>query len=192
VINQEIELIWMDMTYSRKTRSNGKVTSEVEGGLITACFATGPDTDQVLRWLTKESQDDTMQELDKMEKGKVCFYGDGFEYPPTKTYDFNDAFLVDYIEVFDSENKSPMQTVVTISPGIQDYGAEIFKPWNVSYIPPSEDIPHQSEEVVEKELVDYYLTDTSGTRIEEYEVGDSIILNIETKNRIYDKITIHL
>ena len=192
VLNQEIELLWMDMTYSRESRPNGKVTSEVQGGLITVCFETRPDTDMVLRWMTRESGDDTFQEIDKMEEGKVCFYQNGFDYPPTKTYDFNDAFLINYMEVFDAKGANSLQTVMTISPGIQNYGSEVIKPWNVSYIPPSEDTPHQSEEVPEKELTDYYLTDSNGKRIDEYESGDKIFLVIETKNRIDDKVTIHL
>lgn len=192
VVNQEIDLLWMDMTYEREDAPNGKVTTGVQGGLITVCFSTTSDTEMLLRWMTKDSEDDTYEELDKMEKGKVCFYRNGFDSPPTKTYDFNDAFLVEYEEVFDSDSSDQLQTVMTISPGIQDYGVEILKPWNVSYVAPTEDVPHEAEEVLTKKLLDYYLTDSSGKRIDEYETGDKIFLCIETKNRINDKITIHL
>jgi len=192
VLKQEIELLSTDMRYVRRVESNGEMDTEVLGGHITVCFATRTDTDMILRWMTKDSEDESLEELDKMEKGKVCFYQDGFDYPPTKTYDFNDAFLVDYVEVFDADSNDQLQTVMTISPGIQDYGVEIIKPWNVSYVVPTEEEPHQAEEVLEKKLVNYYLTDSAGNKIEEYETGDKIFLVIETKNRIDDKITIHL
>ena len=192
VLKQEIELIWMDMDYSRRARPNGNVTSKVEGGLLTVCFESIEYSDQILNWMTKESQDDTHEDTDKMEKGKVCYYGDGMHAPPTKTYEFDDALLVNYTETFDADSENCIQTVITISPGIQNYGVEVLKPWNVSYIPPSEDSGGEEEKIEEKKLVDYFLTDSSGKKIEEYEVGDKIYLNIETKNRIDDKITIHL
>ena len=165
VLKQEIELLWTEMTYERSAKPNGKPSSNVQGGLITVCFETTPKTDIILRWMTKDSLDDSLMELDKMEEGKVCFYADGYDYPPSKTYNFKDAFLVDYQQIFDSSNSAPMQSMITISPAIQNYGADVIKPWNVSYVPPSEEVPQESEEVLEKELVDYYLTDLSGKRI---------------------------
>lgn len=193
VLKQEIELIWMDMDYSRRARSNGNVTSKVEGGLITLCFESVSESDQILRWMTKESQDDTLEDVDMMEKGKICYYGNGKDAPPTKTYEFEDALLVDYSEEFNANRDVCIQTIITISPGIQNYGVEVLKPWNVSYVPPSEDSSNEEEEKLEeKKLVDFYLTDASGKIIEEYEVGDKIYLNIETVNRIDDKITLSL
>lgn len=193
VMKQEIELLWTEMSYERSTRANGKPISNVQGGLITVCFETNDQSDRILRWMTKESTDDTFNEIDKMEEGKVCFYADGFDYPPTRTYEFNDAFLVDYTQILDLDSGKPMQTAITISPAIQNYGADLIKPWNISFVPPSEEnVQQESEEVPEKKLVDYYLTDSSGKKIEEYETGDRIILCIETRNRINDKISIHL
>lgn len=193
VIGQEIELLWTEMDYYREVQLNGKPSSKVLGGAITVCFATTPKTDLIIRWMTKESTDDTNMELDKMEEGKICFYLDGFDNPATKTYKFNDAFPIEYKETFSANNDNPLQTIMTISPAIQNYGAELIKLWNVSYIPPSEAAPYQQQTTeVEKQLVDYYLTDANGNKIEEYEVGDRILLHIKTKNRINDIITIHL
>lgn len=192
ILKQEIELLWTVMHYEREVNPSGKPTSKVEGGQITVCFATRGDTDLVLRWMTKPSLDDTSRELDRMEKGKICFYADGFDYPPTRTYEFDDTFPVFYKEVFDTSGEEPLQTVMTISPAIQNYGADLIKPWNVSYVPPVEKSPHQSEEPEEKKLVDYYLTDSDENVIDEYEVGDKILLHIITENRVGDKITIHL
>lgn len=193
VIGQEIELLWTEMDYHRDVNSNGRPSSTVLGGAITLCFATTPETDLILRWMTKESADDTNREIDKMEEGKICFYQDGLDQPPTKTYKFSDAFPIEYKETFSAHNENPMQTVMTISPAIQNYGAELIKHWNVSYLPPTEVAPYQQPtENDEKQLVDYYLTDANGNKIDEYEVGDKILLHIETKNRINGIITIHL
>jgi len=78
------------MNYHREIRMNGKPATEIMGGLITVCYATDYYSDLVLRWMTKKSEDNNWNEADKMEKGKVCFYENGFEYSPTKTYEFND------------------------------------------------------------------------------------------------------
>ncbi|WP_196894165.1 type VI secretion system tube protein TssD [Aureivirga marina] len=193
VLGQEIELLWTDMDYHRKIRDNGKPLSEIMGGLITVCFPTGKDSDLILNWMSKESEDDTWEEVDKMEKGKVCFYEESFETSPIKTYEFTDAHLIYFKEVFDSVGTEPMQTIITISPAVQNYETELVKPWNVSWTAPIESKPHQpKEDEKKKKFVDYYITDVNGKRLEEYEVGDTIVLNIKTKNRINDKITIHL
>jgi len=146
ILGQEIEFLWTDTNYHREIRINGKPATEIMGGLITVCFETTGKTDIVLRWMTKESEDDTWNEVDKMENGKVCFYENGFDYPPTKTYKFNDAHLIYFKENFYSEGEEPMQTVITISPAIQNYGTDFVKRWNENWIPPSEQTPYQPAE----------------------------------------------
>lgn len=145
VLGQERELLWTDMGYERDIRMNGKPSTEVMGGLITVCYESQGDDDVILRWLTKPSEDDTWEEIDKMAEGKVCFYNNGFDYPPTKTYKFNDALLIYYKEVFYTEGIQPMKTIITISPAIQNYGTDFVKRWNVSWIPPDE-TPYQPVE----------------------------------------------
>ncbi len=44
----------------------------------------------------------------------------------------------------------------------------------------------------EKKTTSYYLTDTDGNQIDDYDVNDIIILNIESQNRIGDSVTINL
>ncbi len=308
ILSQEIVLLWTDMRYVKAMKSRGipDADARVVGGRITLCFETRDDTDMLLQWMTRDSGDSSFQEKNKMEEGKICFYQDGFDYPPTKTYEFNDAHLVYYREHSSELEGIPLQTTLTISPAIQNYGALHVEPWNVSYVAPSVDMPFQplevlpstrpkiydvfyedldgkrvkklkigsevylvimsenvsgkavnvdlsdkkhdflyNEEILEddilkdlvisgdthkvllkvvaqhegspgtddepseenqptntvppqtapegdKELLQYFLTDAKGTKVEEYEVGDKIILNIETKNRIGDNITIHL
>ncbi|MBE7635072.1 hypothetical protein G1K75_12620 [Tenacibaculum finnmarkense] len=151
ILGKEIELLWTDINYHREIRMNGKPSTHVIGGLITLCFATDRDTDIILRWMTKENEDNTWQEVDKMEKGKICFYENGFDYPPTKTYQFNDAHLIYFKETFSTYGEEPMKTIITISPAIQNYGTEFPKRWNVSWIPPNERTPYKPIENQEKE-----------------------------------------
>jgi hypothetical protein len=192
ILGQEIELLWVKMKYIRKYRKNGKIKTDVMGGLIKVCFATDKDTDLILRWMTKENKDNTWNEVDKMEKGKVCFYENGFDYPPTKTYEFNDAHLIYFEEIFNSEGEEPMQTILTISPAIQNYGVEFIKLWNENWIPSSERMPYQAIENEEPKVLDYYLTDLDGNRINKSKIGEKVFLNIETKNLIGELLTIAL
>jgi hypothetical protein len=180
------------MQYHREVRLNGKPSTEVLGGLITLCFATNHNTDQILRWMTKESEDDTWEEVDKMEEGMVSFYESGFDYPPTRTYKFNDALLIYFKEFFYADGWQPMQTIITISPAIQNYGTEFPKRWNVSWIPPSERMPYQPIENEEPKVLDYYITNIDNIRIDEDQIENTIILNIESRNLIGEHLTINL
>lgn len=58
--------------------------------------------------------------------------------------------------------------------------------------PQNETSPTAGGPAPEKKLTEYFLTDANGEKVEEYEVGDTITLNIKTENRIGDKLTIHL
>lgn len=193
ILKQEIELLWTDVSYSRQLRANGKPSSEVLGGLITVRFATRPDTDLVLRWMTKKSEDDSLCETDKMEEGKICFYKDGFGAPATKTYYFNDAFPVHYKEVFVTNTDQPMQTIMTISPAIQDYGAKLVKRWNLSHIAPSDETYVPSEVFVEeKKITDIYYEDMDGNRVRKLHVGSEVYLVIQSENISGRKVNVNL
>ena len=189
---QERELLWFSMNYHRNIRKNGKPSTEIMGGLITACFPSQMEDDLILRWMTKENKDNTWEEVDKMEKGNICFYENGFDHPPTKTYEFNDAHLIYYKEFFCTEGEVPMQTILTISPAIQHYGTTFVKRWNVSWVPPEEQPPHQPVESEDPKVLDYFLTDINSNRIEKATVGEKVFLNIDTKNLIGELLTISL
>jgi hypothetical protein len=184
IIGQEIELLWTDMNYYRNIKVNGKPATDILGGLITLCFATTKDTDLVLRWLTKESEDDTWEEVDKMEEGKVCFYDNGFDYPPTKTYKFSDAHLVYFKETFNTLGEEPLQTILTISPAIQNYSVDFLKRWNVSWVPPSERIAYKPIEVERDEVIDCYLTDLENNETSNVSFEQEVYLVVKTKNMI--------
>jgi len=133
----------------------------------------------------------------------VCFYENGFDYPPTKTYEFNDAHLIYFKETFNAEGEEPMQTILTISPAIQNYGVEFVKRWNVSWIPPSERMPYQAmESNDEPNFLNYHLEDIEDNRITkkeidineeffiilktEYAIGESINIDLEDKSKDFE------
>lgn len=184
LLKQEIELLWTDMQYVREIKPGGKPGSGVLGGEITVCFATRTDTDLVLRWLTKKSEDDSQREADKMEEGEILFYLDGFENPSTKSYKFNDAFPIHFKETFNANDKHPLQTILTISPAIQNYGADLVKRWNISFVPPSEDAPYQSNEETntDMKITDVYYEDMDGNKIQDLKVGMDVYLVIISEN----------
>ena len=184
VLKQERELLWIDTDYSRDTNyTNGKPSGEVNGGLIKLCFAAEIGDDIFLRWMTKESQDKSGEEKDKMEEGKILFYERGFDFPPTKTYTFKDAFLVSYKEYFSSMNG--MQVMLTISPAIQDYGAYFLKRWNVSHvdtIPEKHTLTESVKNNDEPEIVKKEWRDQEGNRIEESDANTNSVLFLKVKN----------
>jgi len=84
-----------------------------------------------------------------------------------------------------------MTTYITLGAGIlkvESHKIQMY--WN-----PNDPYGEEGEVTTindEKEVTNYYLTDTEGNEIEEYDIDDVITLNIETKNRIGDIITINL
>ncbi|KQO32823.1 hypothetical protein ASF10_20435 [Flavobacterium sp. Leaf82] len=91
------------------------------------------------------------KETERMEKGEIHFYSKGERDMPAKKYKFNDAYIVYFSEIFDAESSENMQTILTISPAIQNYGTlkDFVTYWQVSQIKESEPYyyrPKQEEE----------------------------------------------
>lgn len=87
--------------------------------------------------------------------------------------------------------QGPMYSV-TLSPAILRRNGELIfeKKWRVTDINAPKVVPTPIKK--EKELTRYFLTDRNNKRIEDYETGDTIVLNIETENRIGDTVDINL
>ena len=190
VLKQERELLWIDTDYSRDTNyTNGKPSGEVNGGLLKLSFAAEIGDDIFLRWMTKESQDKSGEEKDKMEDGKILFYERGFDFPATRTYIFKDAFLISYKEYFSSMNG--MQVMLTISPAIQDYGAYFLKRWNVSHVDTVAE-NNKPEEKTEPQVIKCFYTDLEGNKQAEPKTGEYVYVILETRNAVGNTIDVDL
>ncbi|MFK7787083.1 MAG: type VI secretion system tube protein TssD [Crocinitomicaceae bacterium] len=197
VLRQEIDLLWTDMNYVRETKVNGKPVTEVLGGHITMGFESTSNSDIFARWITKRSDDDTYRESDRMEEGEIRFYEEGFDDVPIRTYKFSDAYPLYFEEVFNANDDQQLHIVLTISPAIQEYGSKLIKDWNVSYIPPADPGPSQSEEEVVEEdpkFIGYHFENDMGDKIDQdkIQIDDVIYLVIETENADGENITLSL
>ncbi len=112
----------------------------------------------------------------------------------TRKLYFYDAHLVFWENHFSSTGNQPMYETLEIkAAGVEDStsSGKYSAYWRTTF-PQQATEPTTIESEDEKEFTSYYLTDLEGQEVDEYEVGDKIILNIETKNRIGDKVTVHL
>ncbi|MFD1604843.1 type VI secretion system tube protein TssD [Flavobacterium artemisiae] len=159
ILGGERELLWVYTNYYRYTLSDNSPASGIEGGLITLCFVTQENDDLFLQNMTKNVE----KETDRMEKGEIHFYNKGNHDNPIRKYKFNDAYLVEFSEIFDADGTENMQTILTISPAIQNYGSndDLVKHWQVSWLPPTEPvyyIPKGEEKDLRNYLSGYFYT----------------------------------
>ena len=66
LLGQERELLWADTFYNRETRKNGKPATEVLNGLLSVGFVSQESDEILLNWISKDSEDDSGEEKDKM------------------------------------------------------------------------------------------------------------------------------
>ncbi|MCV9931984.1 hypothetical protein OIU80_06785 [Flavobacterium sp. LS1R47] len=193
ILGEERELLWINTNYYRSSRIDGSPTSDVEGGFISLSFVSQENDDVFWHNMTKTVE----KETDRMEKGEVHFYNKGDKDIPIRKFKFSDAYLIEYSEVFNTDETESMHIVLTISPAIQDYGAELVKHWHVSWISPSEPSYYQQkEEVIDNTggIINMYwtygdtkLSDKSRfyvdmnlvVKTKNYNEGESIIVNIK-------------
>lgn len=112
----------------------------------------------------------------------------------TRKIYFFDAHLVNWKNNFSSTGSNPMtETLEITAAGVEDtnsngvYNAswrETFREENAE--------PTTLENTQEKEFTRCYITDLEENQLNKYETGDKILLNIESKNRIGDNMTVFL
>ncbi|GHC50178.1 type VI secretion system tube protein TssD [Ulvibacter litoralis] len=124
-------------------------------------------------------------------EGEIIFYKrDGFS--TLFKIEFANAHITHLSEHFTSEGIDPMKLNLEISWGIIRMKGLVYEqPWNpynpfVAQVAPTE-LPKE-----EKKVTKYYITDVNGEELESYKIGEKIILNIETLNRVGDAMTISL
>jgi hypothetical protein len=179
ILGEERELLWTSTNYSRHISWNGSPTSEINGGLLTLCFASQENDDVFWRNLLKNVD----KETERMEKGEIHFYSKGERDMPTKKYKFNDAYIVYFSEIFDAESSENMQTILTISPAIQNYGMlkDFVTYWQVSQINESEPYyyrPKQEEEDTTVNINGHFYT-KNGFYLGKIGSGDDVYITNE-------------
>ncbi|WP_051336288.1 type VI secretion system tube protein TssD [Aquimarina latercula] len=92
---------------------------------------------------------------------------------------------------FTSTGVDPFTVTFSLSPATILFDGQVImsKHWKVTDPERLNVAPTTIES--NKEITRYYLTNTDGNEIEEYQTGDIIYLNIETQNRIGDKTTVN-
>ncbi|WP_281322243.1 type VI secretion system tube protein TssD [Flavobacterium aestivum] len=166
-LGEERELLWTSMSYDKFTCAKGSPRSDMEGGMITLVFTTQENDDVFMHNMTKEVE----LETDRMEDGEIHFWDKGFNEAVTRKYKFKDTYIVEFSEIFSTYHAGNMQTQLTISPAIQDYGAKLVKHWNKSWIPPSEPVPYQPQKEEEKEKRVILTFDANSSDIKEGKFG---------------------
>jgi len=133
ILGEERELLWTYMDYYKYIAADGSPTSDLQGGLLRLCFVSQESDDVFWHNMIKKVD----KETERMEKGEIHFYSKGDEDIPIRKYKFSDAYLIEISETFYAYGTENMQTVLTISPAIQNYGFEydLVKHWQVSKIP---------------------------------------------------------
>lgn len=190
----ERELSRVEMSYHRGATLSGKPSTEIMGGLITVVFPSQRDDDYFLEWLFKDRLDDGRTEdlhsLYTIKKGEIVFHEGSFDGVIIDRYRFEDCTPICWREEF--SNQHGMVAIMTLSAAIQKYNFQLFvKRWNESWKPPTAYKPSIQEDVAPK-VIDYYLTNKNGERIEKAQIGDIVYLNIETRNLIGHKISVDL
>jgi hypothetical protein len=140
-----------DISYYQHTRGGGMPSSEIQGGTFTVKIESsdGPQYDMLTEWMFGKSL---------MKEGYIRFYkkdGIGRLFD----FEFYDAHCIRYHEHFNYANDQPMDTSLTISPGITRIRGktDLVKEqiWKVSELKSRDEISRQPREFhfVEIELV---------------------------------------
>jgi len=111
----------------------------------------------------------------------------------TRKLSFVDCHCLEHETHFDAHSDKPMTERLFISAaGVKtSYSTEEYSAyWRKTFEDKAVDETVREEE--EKKITRYFLSDPNGTEITEYKEGDTIILNIETSNRIGDRLSINL
>ncbi|KIQ22378.1 hypothetical protein RT99_09370 [Flavobacterium sp. MEB061] len=146
----ERDLRWVDTNYYRYVARDGSPSSNLEGGLLRLSFVS-QESDEVF-WHNMVKKVD--KETERMEKGEIHFYSKGNEDSAIRKYKFNDAYLVEFSEIFHSWGTENMQIILTISPAIQNYGysQDFVKHWQVSSLP-TQPTYYQPKEETEDRII---------------------------------------
>ena len=171
----------VNQVYSRIADVNGRPITKAVGHKLE--FAIESTIDDSFFYESMFSQTSQCE-------GEIVFYKrDGIS--TLFKMEFANAQILNLTESFNAIDSLPLHINISIGWGIMKMKGVIHQePWNPNN--PFIEIEETTRQEEEKEVTRYFVTDTEGNELDEYKTGEKIILNIETKNRIGDRITIHL
>ena len=180
-INDEVRnILNASQVFSKYADINGRPISKTVGGNLEFSIESTRN-DSFLY--------DNMFSATNKCKGEIVFYKrDGLS--TLFRMEFANAQILKLTESFDALGSVPMHIDISIGWGIMKMRNVVHQEsWN-----PNNPFIEVEETIItnEKEVTNYFITDVEGEELESYNVGDTIILNIETLNRIGDTITINL
>ena len=180
---QDRNILNASMIYSKFADVNGKPTADAMGQAINIRIESTGNDDFFYH---------NMFSLISKCKGEIIFYKrDGLS--TLFKMEFANAQITGLSEHFNAINNMPLYLNLVISWGIMRMRNIVFeKPWNFNNPFLKGAAPTIINQEDEKELTRYFLTDLQGNEINDYKTGETIILNIATKNRIGDSITVNL
>jgi len=150
LLGTERELLWVDTNYYRYIARDGSPSSNLEGGLLRLSFVSQESDDVFWHNMVKKVD----KETERMEKGEIHFYSKGNEDSAIRKYTFNDAYLIEFSEIFHSWGTENMLIILTISPAIQNYGysQDFVKHWQISSLP-TQPTYYQPKEETEEHII---------------------------------------
>lgn len=179
----------IDRKYDRFIRPQQAITKPLEynkfGGIFNLELESSEDDDFWYTWMLSS----------ELKNGRIEFYeGDG---DMAFKIQFWDCFCIGIGEQMSSFGRAAMTMQMRLSPAItQNRNVQHEKVWKITDITPSSNAfghgPVGEEPVQEPEWVESYITDRQGNSIDNYEVGDTIIVVFKTRHLIGKKISLNL
>ncbi|WP_054850865.1 type VI secretion system tube protein TssD [Olleya sp. ITB9] len=180
VEDRVFNILNFNFSFNQQSSMSGLPSAKPTGGQFDIVLEATKDP-IFYEWMTSNSL---------MNKVKIEI-SQSFTFGKTRQIELIDVYCLLHQDTFNGVNNQPMQTLIKLSPAILlQNGEKMFECyWKVT------DLDAEVEETVvnnELEFVNYYITDIENNEIEEYHTGDKILLNIETKNAIGEKITLSI
>lgn len=180
---KEINVLWYTFSFNQGADSSGKPSQRPIFNGIRLIIETRKDLN-LADWAFASNQTKQIE----LHIYPVIVGG------KTRKIYFFDAHLVSWNNDFSSTGSNPMTEILEITAaGVEDtnshavysaYWRETFREENVQ--------PTTLDNDQEKDFTKCYITDLEENQLNGYKTGDKILLNIESKNRIGDSMTIFL
>jgi hypothetical protein len=122
--NKQYKMLQWNLHISQRTDQNGRPMANPEGGKITVTLESTGDND-FFEWVVSP---------DMSKNGRIVFQRRD-NTSSLKTFEFKNAYCIDYFEDFIAEGSSPMKLRITISAlELKSGSAQLAKNWDKAKI----------------------------------------------------------